>query len=68
MLAASKREGKIEDHLLKKGEERKKRMVEAETLTKSQTMLNQVKKLTDKYLLQRFLKQFHQAVSVVLDT
>jgi len=66
-MASRQREGtKIEDHLLKKGEERKKRKEDAENVRQQPSMMVQVRKPTDKYLLQKFFKQFDAAINFIM--
>lgn len=63
-LAQAKREGvtRIEDHLIRQAEAKKRRNPEE---TKTAQPYAHLRKLSDKYILQKFAKEFDQALAMV---
>ena len=57
-MAARQREGRIEDHLLKEGQKKKQRLEELEQKKTATTKDQSLRKVSDKYILQKFNREF----------
>ena len=63
-IAAQKREGKVEDHLIKQGELAKKKKADIE-IRKAKDQHALLTKVSDKYILGKFTKEFEKVLIFV---